>query len=360
MAISSPSQPAIDEARVEEFANRIVTDLSATVVSTLASIGDNVGLWDALAGGGPATSAELAARTGAVERYVREWCAAMASAGYIEYDPETERFELPIEHALVLVDPSTPAYLGGTVQLTRGMAAAADGVESAFRNGGGVSIDEYDGNFWTGLERSTGTSFDHGLVQSWVPSIEGLHERLQQGALVADVGCGTGRALIRLAEAYPNSRFHGYDVAEAAVEGARAAVEAAGVDDRVEIRLLDASAGLPERYEVICTFDVVHDASDPRGVLAAVRGGLQPDGVYICLEIASEEQLEDNVGPMAALKYGFSVLYCMTTSLAKDGAGLGTCGVPEGRMRELALEAGFTTVRKIAEDPFSNVYEVRP
>jgi SAM-dependent methyltransferase len=360
MAISTPNQPTIDESRVEEFAGRIVGDLSAAVVSTLAAIGDNVGLWGALAGGGPATSAELAARTGTVERYVREWCAAMASAGYIEYDPDTERFELPIEHALVLVDPSTPAYLGGTVQLVRGMAAAADSVEAAFKQGGGVPIDEYDGNFWAGLERSTGTSFDHGLVQDWVPSIDGLEDRLREGALVADVGCGTGRALIRLAEAYPKSRFHGYDVAEAAVEGARAAVAAAGLEDRVEIRLLDASAGLPERYDVICTFDVVHDAGDPRGVLAAVRGALKPDGVYICLEIASEERLEDNVGPMAALKYGFSVLYCMTTSLAKGGAGLGTCGVHEARLRELSLEAGFTQVRKIAEDPFSNVYEVRP
>jgi SAM-dependent methyltransferase len=359
MAISSPSQPTIDESRVEEFAGRIVADLSAAVVSTLSSIGDNVGLWDALAGT-PATSAELAARTGANERYVREWCAAMASAGYIEYDPETARFELPIEHALVLVDPSTSAYLGGTVQLVRGMAAEADGVEAAFRNGGGVPIEDYGEDFWAGLERSTGTSFDHGLVQSWIPAIDGLEERLRDGVLVADVGCGTGRALIRLAEAFPNSRFHGYDVAEAAVEGARAAVKAAGVEDRVEIRLLDASAGLPERYDVISTFDVIHDSSDPRGLLAAVRGALKPDGVYVCLEIASEERLEDNSGPMAALKYGFSVLYCMTTSLAKGGAGLGTCGVHEARLRELGLEAGFTRVRRIAEDPFSNVYEVRP
>jgi SAM-dependent methyltransferase len=291
---------------------------------------------------------------------VREWCAAIASAGYIEYDPETERFELPIEHALVLADPSTPAYLGGTVQLVRGIAAAADGVEAAFRNGGGVPIEDYDGNFWDGLERSTGTSFDHGLVQNWIPAIDGLEERLRNGVLVADVGCGTGRALIRLAEAFPHSRFHGYDVAEAAVEGARAAVKAAGVEDRVEIRLLDASAGLPERYDVICTFDVIHDSSDPRGLLASVRGALKPDGVYVCLEIASEEQLEHNAGPMGALKYGFSVLYCMTTSLAKGGAGLGTCGVHEGLLRELSLEAGFTRVRRIAEDPFSNVYEVRP
>jgi SAM-dependent methyltransferase len=359
MAISNPIQPEVDEARVEEFAGRIVTDLSASAVSTLAAIGDSLGLWRALAGG-PATSHELAARTGTVERYVREWCATMSSAGYIAYDPASERFELPIEHAMVLVDDSTPAYLGGTVQLLRGMSEAADGVEAAFRKGGGVSIDHYSERFWNGLERSTGTSFDHALVQQWVPAVEGLEERLREGALVADVGCGTGRALIRLAEAFPNSRFHGYDVAEGAVERARRAVEAAGVDDRVEIRLLDGSEGLPERYDVISTFDVIHDSADPLGLLAGVRGAIKEDGIYLCLEIASEERLEDNAGPMAALKFGFSVLYCMTTSLANGGAGLGTCGVHEGRLRELALEAGFTSVKPIAEDPFSLVYDVRP
>jgi SAM-dependent methyltransferase len=352
--------PSIDESRVEEFANRIVSDASAATTTTLSAIGDRLGLWRALAEAGPVTSAELAARTGTVERYVREWCAALSSAGYIEYDPRSGRFALPVEHALVLVDDSTPAYLGGAAQMVRGMSRAAEGVEQAFRSGGGVSIDEYGDHFWGGLERMTGTSFDHALVQEWIPAIDGLQQRLEDGALVADVGCGTGRALIRLAQAFPNSRFHGYDVAAEAVDRARAAVAAAGVADRVEIRRLDAGQGLPERYDLVTTFDVVHDASDPRGVLASVRGALRPAGVYLCLEIASEERLEDNAGPLGALKYGFSVLYCMTTSLAREGAGLGTCGVHETRLRELSLEAGFSSVQVIAEDPFSRIYEVRP
>jgi SAM-dependent methyltransferase len=359
MTVTTVNPPGVDEARVEEFANRIVADSSAAVVTALSSIGDRVGLWRALAGGG-ATSSELAARTGTVERYVREWCAAMASAGYLDYDPGSGRFELPLEHALVLVDDSTPAYLGGASHIVRGMTAATDGVEDAFRAGGGVPIDAYGEHFWVGLERNTGTSFDHALVQEWVPQIDGLEQRLRDGALVADVGCGSARALIRLATAYPNSRFHGYDLADEAVERARVAVEAAGVEDRVEIRRLDASRGLPERYDLICTFDVVHDSADPRGLLASIRGAIRPDGVYLCLEIASEERLEDNAGPMGALKYGFSVLYCMTSSLANGGAGLGTCGVHEARLRELSLEAGFTSVRAIAEDPFSRIYEVRP
>jgi SAM-dependent methyltransferase len=347
-----------DEARLEEFVGRIVADMSAGIVTTLSSIGARVGLWQALADGA-CTSQELAARTGTVERYVREWCAAMASAAYITYDPASERFELPLEHALVLADDASPAYLGGTVQVVRGMSEAADGVEAAFRYGGGVSIDQYGEHFWAGLDGSTGTSFDHLLVQQWVPAVDGLEERLRRGALVADVGCGTGRALIRLAQAFPQSRFHGYDVAPEAVARARKAVAEAGVADRVEIRLLDAGNGLPERYDVICTFDVIHDARDPRSVLTAVREALRPDGVYVCLEIASEERLEDNAGPLAALKYGFSVLYCMTSSLAHGGAGLGTCGVPEARLRELCLDTGFTSVTPVAEDPFSLIYDIR-
>jgi cyclopropane fatty-acyl-phospholipid synthase-like methyltransferase len=233
-------------------------------------------------------------------------------------------------------------------------------VQAAFGNGGGVPIDQYSDHFWSGLEQNTGTSFDHGLVQEWVPAVDGLERRLKDGALVADVGCGTGRALIRLAKAFPNSRFHGYDVASGAVERARRAVEEAGVADRVEIRKLDAGEGLPERYDLITVFDVIHDARDPKGVLSSVRGALRHDGVCMCLEIASEEKLEDNAGPLGALKYGFSVLYCMTSSLAVGGAGLGTCGMNEARLRELSLEAGFSTVKAIAEDPFSRIYEIRP
>jgi SAM-dependent methyltransferase len=360
MTITEAPQPTVDEARLEEFAGRVVADCSAATTTTLSSIGDRLGLWGALAGGGPATSAELAARTGTVERYVREWCAAMASAGNLEYEPEAGTFELPLEHALVLADDSTPATLGGAAQLTRGMVEAADGVEAAFRDGGGVPIEQYGEHFWAGLERMTGTSFDHALAQEWVPAIAGLEERLRDGALVADVGCGSGRALVRLAEAFPSSRFHGYDVAPEAVERARAAVDAAGVADRVEIRLVDGSEGLPERYDLVCTFDVVHDSADPRGLLASIRGALRPGGVYLCLGIASEERLEDNEGPLGALKFGFSVLYCMTSSLAHGGAGLGTCGVHESRLRELSLEAGFATVKTIAEDPFSRIYELRP
>ena len=358
MTTLTPTAP-IDEARVEAFVGQVICDLAGTFTSALAAIGDEVGLWRALGDGGPASSAELAARTETSERYVREWCHAMASAGYIERDAETGRYVLPAEHALVLAHATTPAYLAGTIQMTRGMLGAVDGVADAFRDGGGFHIDRYGDDFWAGLERSTGNGFDQALVQTWVPSIDGLEEKLTNGARFADIGCGTGRALIRLAEAFPKSTFYGFDVSEEAVRRARIKVREAGVADRVEIRLLDATQGLPETYDVISTFDVLHDSSDPHAIVRSVRAALAEGGTYICLEIASEDHHEDNAGPLAALKYGFSVLYCMTTSLANDGAGLGTCGLPEGKLRALVGEHGFTHVRSIAETPFEQVYEIR-
>lgn len=356
--VTTAAEP--DSAAVEMFADRIVADAAATTTTALATIGDRLGLWRALAYGEPASAAELAARTSVVERYAQEWCAAMTAAGYLRYEPATRRFTLPPEHAAVLADEHQPAFLGGLQQLTRGMLSALDGVENAFRDGGGVSIDAYGEQFWSGLERLTGVAFDHLLVQEWIPAIPGLDGRLREGALVADVGCGTGRALIRLAQAFPASRFHGFDVHGPAVEHAAAAAEQAGVADRVSFRQLDAIAGLPERYDAVTTFDVVHDSREPRGLVEAIREALSPDGVYLILEIACHDRLEDEAGPIGTLLYGYSLLHCMTTSLAAGGAGLGTCGLPESRLRQVCLEAGFTSLRCVAEDPFDRLYEVRP
>jgi SAM-dependent methyltransferase len=357
-ATNTTPAPALDA--VEEFAERIVADAAATTTTALATIGDRLGLWRALADGEPATAAGLAARTGTVERYTQEWCAAMAAAGYLRYEPDTRRFALPLEHAAVLADERQPTFLGGLQQLTRGMLGALEGVEAAFRDGGGVPIRDYDNNFWSGLERVNGIAFDHLLAQEWIPAVPGLERKLREGAVVADVGCGTGRALIRLAQAFPNSRFHGFDLHGPAVERATAAAHEAGVADRVSFRRLDATDGLPARYDAITTFDVLHDSRDPRRLVEAIRRALAPDGVYLILEIHCHERLEGETGPIGALLYGYSLLHCMTTSLAVGGAGLGTCGLPEQRLRQVCLEAGFASLRHLAESPFDRLYEVRP
>jgi SAM-dependent methyltransferase len=350
----------INRAKLEAFAQKAIGDVAGTLTALMCSLGDRLGLFKDLVTRGPATSVELAARCALQERYVREWLGQMAAAGYLEYDPGSSRFTLPPEHAAILAEESGPMFLGGLYHFLPALVAPLERLIQAFREGGGVHQAAYDERFWEGLERFTGVGFENFLLQQWIPALPELQRTLERGALVADVGCGTGRALIKLAQAFPKSRYVGYDLHEPAVAKARAKAHAAGVSDRVNFTHLDVSKGLPDSYDLITTFDVVHDSVDPRGLLRAIRRALKSDGTYLVQEINSQDRLEQNIGPLGAVKLGASVLYCMTTSLANGGAGLGTIGLPESRLREFCLEAGFQNVRRIWENPFRVVYEVRP
>ncbi len=349
----------IDGEKIEAFAGKVLTDSSAALVTTLAALGDRLGLFKTLASSGPATSADLAARGGIDERYAREWLGGMTTAGYIIHDPETGRFTLPPEHAPVLAQESGPFFFGGVYQMLLEFSGIIDPLTDAFRRGGGVPQDAYDERFWEGMERFSAGWFDNQLVQAWLPAMPDVKESLERGAEVADVGCGRGRALIRLAEAFPDSRFVGYDVFAPSIEQARANARRAKVDDRIRFEVCDVSEGLPRQFDLITTFDVVHDAVDPLGLLQSIRHGLRSDGVYACLEVNCSGTLEGNAGPLGAMFHGVSVLYCMTTSLAHGGAGLGTLGLPEHRLREYATVAGFRQVRIAFQDPFNNLYELR-
>ena len=352
--------PAFDAAKAGAFMNRVVGDLAGAVASTMCTIGDRLGLFKALAGLGPATSAELAAASGHSERYVREWLSALASAGYLEYDPESRCFTLPPEHAPVLAQEGGPMFMGGVYQHLPGLFGVLDPLAEAFRHGGGVAQGSYDDDFREGMERISAGWFDNFLVQYWINAVPGVKARLECGAHVADVGCGSGRALINLARAFPNSHFVGYDVFGPAVERANANAEAAGVADRLRFERHDATEGLPGRYDLITTFDVIHDIAKPLEVLRGFRQALLPSGTYLMLEIKCSDRLEENAGPFGAILYGTSVLYCTPTSLANGGEGLGTMGMPESKVRALCAEAGFSSVRRLPfENPFNVLYEVR-
>jgi len=355
------TQAVLDQTKVDQFVGKVLGDTSATLVTLLAAIGDRLGLFKELAASGPVSSADFALRTGINERYAREWLGGMATAGYIDYDAATQRFRLPLEHAPALADEGGPFFFGGVHEMLPALIGVLDQVTESFRQGGGVPQSAYDAHLWDGMERFTMGWFENLLKQQWIPAMPDVRAKLQEGALVADVGCGRGRALIKMAQAFSNSRYVGYDVFQPSVDRATANAKAAGVADRVSFRQLDASTGLPEQYEVITTFDVVHDAVDPRALLRSIRGALQPDGIYVCLDINCSDKLEENAGPLGAMFHGFSVLYCMTTSLANGGVGLGTVGFHESKVRELCAEAGFTSVRRVPlENPFNNLYEVRP
>jgi len=351
----------LNAAKQEAFVGKVLGDTSAAMTTVLASIGDRLGLFKDLASHGSSTSGELSARTGTNERYVREWLGGMATAGYLDYERDSGRFTLPLEHAAALAEEGGPFFFGGIYQMSRAMNTVVEKVIHSFQHGGGVPQSAYPEDFWDGLERFTAGWFENLLLQQWIPAMPDVQAKLERGTSFADVGCGRGRALIKLAQAFPRSRYVGFDLFSPTIELATNHAKTAGVADRVRFETRDVCGGLPEQFDVIATFDVVHDAIDPLGLLRSIRAGLKDDGVYICLDINSSHELEQNKGPLGAMFHGFSVLYCMTTSLAHDGAGLGTLGFHERRVNEMCQQAGFRAVRRVPlENPFNNLYEIRP
>jgi 2-polyprenyl-3-methyl-5-hydroxy-6-metoxy-1,4-benzoquinol methylase len=351
----------LDEARVGAFLEKVIGDFSGTMATLLTAIGDKLGLFKDLAANGPATSEELAARAGVDERYAREWLHGLYAAGYLEHDRETGRFTLPPEHQPAFAQEAGPMFMcGGYQELLGAMAVVPQLVES-FKTGGGVPQSEYPQDFWDGLGRFTAGWHENHLVQEWIPAVPEVKAKLEAGCRYADVGCGQGLALIRLAQAFPNSTFVGYDAFDGSLAGAREAAEKAGVSDRVTFELRDVAQGLDEKFDVMSTYDVIHDAVDPAALLKGIRSGLADDGHYLLLDINCADDPADNEGPLATLFYGFSVTYCMTTSLAHGGAGLGTCGLPPAKAKELTAEAGFSSCEKLPLDnPFNNLFHVRP
>jgi SAM-dependent methyltransferase len=351
----------IDSARQEEFIGKVIEQLSGTMTTLLGAIGDRLDLFKNLAEQGPATSVEFASRTKLNERYLREWLGGMTTAGYLNYDRSTARFSLPAEHASVLAQENGPFFVGGMYQMLPAFTGVFDQVLSAFRNGGGVSQSQYNEMMWDGLQRFSCTWFENLLLQQWIPAMPDVKAHLERGCDVADVGCGRGHALIKLAQAFPQSRCVGYDNFGPTIVRATANAREAGVSDRVRFEERDVSKGLPAQFDVITTFDVVHDAVDPLQLLQSIRRALRPGGIYVCLDINCSDKLEENTNPLGAMFHGVSVFYCMTTSLANNGAGLGTLGFHEAKVRELCAKAGFSSVRRVPLDnPFNNLYEAKP
>lgn len=352
---------AIEEAAVEAFAEKVLGDMAGAYTFFMAGMGDRLGLFKELATGGPATSAELAGRTGLQERYLREWLGGMAAAGYLTYEAATARYGLPGHHEPVLAEEAGPAFFGAAFfNFSTNLGESFHRLLRAFREGGGIPQEVYE-EAPEAIDRFTAPWFEHKLLSEWLPLMPDVQAKLERGASVCDVGCGQGRALVRLAEAFPKSRFVGYDIFEPAVRAARRKAEDAGVGDRVRFEVLDATRGIPDRHDLVTTFDVLHDSTDPSAILREIHRALEPDGRYICVDINCADRPEENVGPMAAVLYGLSLEYCLPVSLADGGAGLGTLGLPEGRLSALATEAGFSRTRRLpTEDPFNNVYELTP
>jgi ubiquinone/menaquinone biosynthesis C-methylase UbiE len=350
---------AFDEAKVHEFVGKAMGDMGAALTASLVVIGDKLGLYRAMAGAGPIEPAELAERTETSERCVREWLAAQAAAGYLEYDATTRKYTLPDEHAAALVDEESPAcVLGGFQGMTAATRAQAKVLE-AFRNGKGVGWHEHDPELFVGTERFFRPGYNANLVSSWIPALDGVQEKLASGATVADVGCGHGASTIIMAKAFPRSRFVGFDYHAGSVEAARERAAQAGVADRVRFEVASAK-GYPGTYDLVAFFDCLHDMGDPVGAARHVRSTLAPGGTWMVVEPFAHDHVEHNLNPVGRVFYSVSTLVCTQASLAQEvGTALGA-QAGEARLREVLAQAGFTRVRRATETPFNMVLEARP
>ncbi|HEY5980277.1 MAG TPA: class I SAM-dependent methyltransferase [Microlunatus sp.] len=348
----------VDQERLMAFVFRAVAEVGASLNTALVVLGDKLGYYRALAAGQGLTPAELAELTATGEPYAREWLNAQAAGDFLTYDPTSGRYALPGEHAVALTDESSPAYLPGLFQIALGTIADSDRVVRAARESGGVGWHEHTADVHLGCERFFRPGYLAHLVEEWLPAV-GMVERLRAGAVVADVGCGHGASTILMAHAFPRSRFVGSDYHAASIDVARQRAAEAGVADRVTFEVAPATAFSGTGYDLVTTFDALHDLGDPLGAARRVQAVLAPDGTWMVVEPMAGDRVEDNLNPVGRVYYGFSTLLCTPASLAQDvGAALGTQAGP-ARIRRLVAEAGFHHCRSAAETPFNRVLEIR-
>jgi 2-polyprenyl-3-methyl-5-hydroxy-6-metoxy-1,4-benzoquinol methylase len=351
---------AIDGAKLESFVFRAVDEVGATLNAALVVMGDKLGLYRALAGAGPLTPEELAERTETNARYVREWLCNQAAGGYVEYDPATGRYTLPPEQTAALTDEGSPAYLPGFFQLAIGSVLDSPRITEAVRSGEGVGWHDHVHDVHEGCERFFRPGYNANLVSSWLPALDGVVEKLERGAKVADVGCGHGASTILMAKTYPSSTFVGSDYHAGSIETARRRAEEAGVADRVTFEVTPAAGYSGSNYDLVTMFDCLHDMGDPAGAARHVRETLAADGTWMIVEPAAGDRIEDNLNPVGRAYYGFSTLLCTPASLSQDvGLALGA-QAGEARIRDVVTSSGLTRFRRAAETPFNLVFEARP
>ncbi|HXZ65460.1 MAG TPA: class I SAM-dependent methyltransferase [Streptosporangiaceae bacterium] len=350
----------IDVDKLMQFVFRAVDEVGATLNTALVVMGDRLGLYRALAGAGPLSPAELAERTGTAERYVREWLNAQAAGSYVEYDPDSGRYTLPPEQAVALTDPESPAYLPGFFQIALGSVLDSPKIVAAARSGAGFGWHEHVHDVHEGCERFFRPGYNANLTASWLPALDGVVAKLEQGALVADVGCGYGASTILMAQAFPNSTFAGSDYHGGSIEAARHHARDAGVTERVSFETAPAAAYGGHDYDLVTMFDCLHDMGDPVGAARHVRGTLKPDGTWMIVEPHAGDRVEENFNPVGRAYYSFSTLLCTPASLSQEvGLALGA-QAGEARIRDVVTAGGFTRFRRVAETPFNLVFEARP
>ena len=350
----------LDESKLHEFVGKMLGDLGGAFSVPTVRIGLRLGLFEALHGGGPATAPDLARRAGGLtERYVREWALAQAANGYVDYDPATETFSLAPHQAMVFAVKDSPVYLAGAFDLVAAMIEGEPKVENSFRTGAGVRWGDSAGCLFCATGAFFRPGYVNNIVQSWLPALDGVVEKLKAGAKVADVGCGVGFSTLLMAEAFPESRFIGFDFHEPSIEEARRHAEAHGVGSRVRFEAASAKEIGESGFDLVTVFDCLHDMGDPRGCSAHMRRIMKDDGTWMIVEPIAGDRPQDNMKPLWRLYYNASTMICVPTSLDQEiGEGLGA-QAGQAKLAEVVRDGGFTRVRRATEGPFNMVLEAR-
>ena len=357
MSTSAP-QP-LDQMKLHEFVMKAVGEMGAAMNAALIVIGDKLGLYKAMSGAGPMTSAELAKKTETAERYVREWLASQAAGGFVTYDAASGKYTLPPEQALALADETSPVFLPGFFEVVAACVKDEPKITEAFRSGKGVGWHEHDHGLFAGTERFFRPNYRAHLISEWIPALGDTEAKLKTGAKVADVGCGLGTSTILMAQAYPKSTFVGFDYHDGSIKMAREAAAKAGVGDRVKFEVAKAKDYPGKGFDLVAFFDCLHDMGDPEGAAKHVKESMTPDGAWMIVEPFAHDKLEDNLNPIGRVYYAASTMLCTPASLSQEvGLALGA-QAGEGRLSKILKAAGFSRVRRAAETPFNIVLEAR-
>lgn len=348
----------VNQEKLQNFLHKMVGELGAAASGTLVLVGDKLGLYKAIASHGPLSSDELAEKTATNERYVREWLSAQAAAGYVEYDAAAESFFMTPEQVAVFADEESPVLMTGGYYSVASLYKDEPKLSEAYASGTGIGWGDHDGCLFCGTAKFFRPSYKANLVSSWIPALDGVEEKLEAGARVADVGCGHGISTVLMAEAFPNSTFVGYDFHEKSIEHARQIAEEAGVEN-VSFEVAAAKDYPGSDYDLVTFFDCLHDMGDPVGAAAHVRETLAEDGTWMIVEPFAGDKLEENLNPVGRVYYAYSASVCTPSSLSQEvGAALGA-QAGEARLRDVVTSGGFGRFRRAAETPFNLILEAR-
>ena len=357
--MSSPIQSVqINEDKMHEFLGKVVGDFGASFGSSLAYLGQKLGLYKALVELGSATPTELAKKTNTNERYVKEWLINQAAGGYVDYDAAKGTYSLGAEQAIALTDESSPFYVGGGFFVVKAMTQAVERIEDHFRNGGGMLWGEHHSDLFIGTARFFRPGYAAYLTASWIPALSGVEEKLNAGARVADVGCGHGLSTIIMAKQYPNSKFWAFDTHEGSIKSAKENAKEAGVEDRIEFAVTSAQTIPDNQYDLIAYFDCLHDMGDPVGACKRASEVLSPDGTVLIVEPMAGNTVEENFNPIGRTFSGASTLCCTSNSLAQNGPALGAVA-SESAIRDTVLAGGLKQFRRATETPFNRIFEAK-